>query len=89
MGKRIITNELNLDKMLLPGANRVLDAAAKMLGAERILANCQGGIVLVSPWAFQTGKRGDTFWRYARKENEWLRSHGYPKKFWGKKGEET
>jgi translation initiation factor 1A len=39
----------------------------------------EGDIVLVSPWDFQSDKRGDIFWRYRRNQSEWLRSHGYLK----------
>ena len=37
----------------------------------------QGDIVLVSPWDFQSDKRGDIFWRYKRSQEEWLRRKGY------------
>jgi translation initiation factor 1A len=43
MGKRKITNEGNLDSMVLPSANDVLGMATKMLGAERITVKCQDG----------------------------------------------
>ncbi|MFB0514405.1 MAG: translation initiation factor eIF-1A [Candidatus Bathyarchaeia archaeon] len=36
-----------------------------------------GGVVLVSPWDFQSDKRGDVIWRYKRNQAEWLRSKGY------------
>jgi len=36
-----------------------------------------GDIVLVSPWDFQSDKRGDVIWRYKRNQAEWLRSKGY------------
>lgn len=36
-----------------------------------------GDIVLVSPWEFQSDKRGDIFWRYTRSQAEWLRKNGY------------
>jgi len=39
----------------------------------------EGGIVLVSPWDFQSDKRGDIFWRYRRNQSEWLRNKGYLK----------
>ena len=39
----------------------------------------EGDIVLVSPWDFQSDKRGDIFWRYRRNQSEWLRGHGYLK----------
>jgi translation initiation factor 1A len=43
MGKRKITNEGNLDQMVLPSKNDVLGVAVKMLGADRIMVNCQDG----------------------------------------------
>ena len=43
MGKRKITNEGNLDSMVLPSANDVLGLAVKMLGADRIMVKCQDG----------------------------------------------
>ena len=36
-----------------------------------------GDIVLVSPWDFQSDKRGDIIWRYKRNQAEWLRTNGY------------
>jgi len=36
-----------------------------------------GDVVLVSPWDFQSDKRGDIFWRYTRSQAEWLRKNGY------------
>jgi translation initiation factor 1A len=37
----------------------------------------QGDLVLVSPWDFQSDKRGDIIWRYKRNQAEWLRKKGY------------
>ena len=37
----------------------------------------EGDVVLVSPWDFQTDKRGDLFWRYTRAQAEMLRRKGY------------
>ena len=37
----------------------------------------QGDIVLVSPWDFQSDKRGDIFWRYTRAQAAWLQDKGY------------
>jgi len=37
----------------------------------------EGDIVLVSPWDFQTDKRGDIIWRYTRGQADWLRKNGY------------
>jgi translation initiation factor 1A len=43
MGKRKVTNEGNLDNMVLPTSNDVLGVAIKMLGADRIMVKCQDG----------------------------------------------
>ena len=43
MGKRKITNEGNLENMLLPSGNDVLGMAVRMLGGERIMVKCQDG----------------------------------------------
>jgi translation initiation factor 1A len=37
----------------------------------------RGDIVLVSPWDFQSDKRGDIIWRYTRAQASWLRDKGY------------
>jgi translation initiation factor 1A len=37
----------------------------------------EGDIVLVSPWDFQTDKRGDLIWRYTRAQAEQLRREGH------------
>ena len=37
----------------------------------------QGDIVLISPWDFQSDKRGDVIWRYTRAQAAWLRDKGY------------
>ena len=37
----------------------------------------QGDVVLVSPWDFQTDKRGDLIWRYTKAQAEMLRQKGY------------
>ena len=37
----------------------------------------QGDLVLVSPWDFQSDKRGDIIWRYKKNQAEWLRKKGY------------
>ncbi len=36
----------------------------------------EGDVVLVSPWDFQSDKRGDIFWRYTRAQAEMLRKKG-------------
>ena len=37
----------------------------------------QGDVVLVSPWDFQSDKRGDVIWRYTKSQAEMLRKKGY------------
>jgi translation initiation factor 1A len=39
----------------------------------------EGDIVLVSPWDFQSDKRGDIFWRYRKNQTDILRQKGYLK----------
>ncbi len=36
----------------------------------------EGDVVLVSPWDFQSDKRGDVIWRYTRAQAEMLRRKG-------------
>ncbi|RLI07417.1 translation initiation factor eIF-1A [Candidatus Bathyarchaeota archaeon] len=35
-----------------------------------------GDVVLVSPWDFQSDRRGDIIWRYTKNQAEWLRREG-------------
>jgi translation initiation factor 1A len=37
----------------------------------------EGDVVLVSPWDFQSAKRGDLIWRYTKAQAEELRRKGY------------
>lgn len=37
----------------------------------------EGDVVLISPWDFQSDKRGDIIWRYTRSQAELLRKKGY------------
>ncbi|MGD8544606.1 MAG: translation initiation factor eIF-1A [Candidatus Bathyarchaeota archaeon] len=37
----------------------------------------EGDIVPVSPWDFQTDRRGDILWRSKRSQAEWLRRKDY------------
>jgi len=37
----------------------------------------EGDVVLVSPWDFQSDKRGDLIWRYTKAQSEMLRKKGY------------
>lgn len=43
MGRREIANEGSLEHMVLPAANDVLGMAVRMLGADRIMVQCQDG----------------------------------------------
>lgn len=36
----------------------------------------EGDVVLVSPWDFQSDKRGDVIWRYTRAQADMLRRKG-------------
>jgi translation initiation factor 1A len=36
----------------------------------------EGGIVLVSPWEFQSDERGEIFWRYTQNQVEELKQKG-------------
>ena len=37
----------------------------------------EGDVVVVSPWDFQSDKRGDVTWRYTHAQAELLRKRGY------------
>jgi translation initiation factor 1A len=37
----------------------------------------EGDIVLVSPWDFQSDKKGDLIWRYTKAQSEILRKRGF------------
>jgi len=37
----------------------------------------EGDIVLVSPWDFQSGSRGDIIWRYTKAQADLLRKNSY------------
>ena len=37
----------------------------------------EGDVVLISPWDFQSNKRGDVIWRYTRSQANLLRKKGY------------
>jgi initiation factor 1A len=79
LGKRKVISEGEIENMVLPVANDVLGIAVRMMGGKlkRRVWIRVGDIVLVSPWDFQSDKRGDIFWRYRKNQTEWLRSHGY------------
>ncbi|MCW4001654.1 MAG: translation initiation factor eIF-1A [Candidatus Bathyarchaeota archaeon] len=75
----IATKMLGNDRLLVncqDGKERLCRIRGKM---KRRMWIRQGDIVLVSPWDFQSDKRGDIIWRYKRNQAEWLRRNGYLK----------
>ena len=56
------------------GATRICRIKGKMKRRVWIRLN---DVVLVSPWDFQTDKRGDITYRYQRNQMDWLRNNGY------------
>ncbi len=70
---------LGFDRILVScqdGKERLCRIRGKM---KRRMWIRQGDIVLVSPWDFQSDKRGDIIWRYRRNQADWLRRNGYLK----------
>jgi translation initiation factor 1A len=73
----IAIKPLGFDRVLVKcqgGHERLCRIRGKM---KRRVWIRQGDIVLVSPWDFQSDKRGDVIWRYRRNQTEWLRKKGY------------
>ena len=70
---------LGYDRILVrcqDGATRLCRIRGKMKRKVWIRLN---DIVLVSPWDFQSDKRGDIVWRYKSNQADWLRNSGYLK----------
>ena len=68
---------LGFDRVLVKcqdGKERLCRIRGKMKRRVWIREN---DVVLVSPWDFQTDKRGDIMWRYTRAQAELLRRKGY------------
>lgn len=68
---------LGFDRVLVrcqDGKERLCRIRGKM---KRRVWIREGDVVLVSPWDFQSDKRGDVIWRYTRAQAEWLRKKGY------------
>jgi len=55
------------------GCNRVCRIRGKMK-RRRWVRN--DDVVLVSPWEFQSDRKGDIFFRYTRNQSRWLRDKG-------------
>ena len=67
---------LGYDRLMVrcqDGATRLCRIRGKMKRRVWIRVN---DVVLVSPWDFQTGTRGDIVFRYKGGQAEWLRSSG-------------
>ena len=72
----IATKLLGFDRILVKcqdGHERLCRIRGKM---KRRVWIREGDIVLVSPWDFQSDKRGDVIWRYTRAQADMLRRRG-------------
>jgi translation initiation factor 1A len=68
---------LGFDRVLVKcqdGRERLVRIRGKM---KRRVWVREGDVVLVSPWDFQSDKRGDLLWRYTKAQAELLRRKGY------------
>jgi translation initiation factor 1A len=68
---------LGFDRVLVKcqdGSERLCRIRGKM---KRRVWIREGDVVLVSPWNFQSDKRGDVTWRYTRSQADMLRKNGY------------
>ena len=73
----IATKLLGFDRIMIKcqdGHERLCRIRGKM---KRRVWIREGDVVLVSPWDFQSDKRGDIIWRYTRGQADWLRKKGY------------
>ncbi|MEM2875628.1 MAG: translation initiation factor eIF-1A [Candidatus Bathyarchaeia archaeon] len=73
----IATKLLGYDRVLVKcqdGHERLCRIRGRMKRKVWIRVN---DVVLVSPWDFQSEKRGDIFWRYTKSQVDWLRKNGY------------
>jgi translation initiation factor 1A len=73
----VVVKLLGFDRILVrcqDGKERLCRIRGKMKRRVWIREN---DVVLVSPWDFQSDKRGDVFWRYTRAQAEALRKKGY------------
>jgi len=72
----VATKLLGYDRVLVKcqdGHERVCRIRGKMKRRVWIRIN---DIVLVSPWDFQSGSRGDLIWRYTKGQADFLRKKG-------------
>ena len=73
----IVEKLLGYDRIMvkcLDGFTRLCRIRGKMKRRAWIRLN---DIVIVSPWDFQSDKRGDIVYRYRRNQADWLRKNGY------------
>jgi translation initiation factor 1A len=73
----IATKLLGFDRIMVKcqdGHERLCRIRGKM---KRRVWIREGDVVLVSPWDFQSDKRGDIIWRYTRGQADWLRKKAY------------
>ena len=73
----VATKMLGFDRIMVKcqdGHERLCRIRGKMKRRTWIR---EGDIVLISPWDFQSDKRGDVIWRYTRAQAVWLRDKGY------------
>jgi translation initiation factor 1A len=73
----VATKLLGYDRIMVKcqdGKERLCRIRGKMKRRVWIRVN---DVVLVSPWDFQSDKRGDLIWRYTRGQAEALRRKGY------------
>ena len=73
----VVVKLLGFDRILVrcqDGKERLCRIRGKMKRRVWIREN---DVVLVSPWDFQSDKRGDVLWRYTRAQAEALRKKGY------------
>ncbi len=72
----VVTKLLGFDRILVKcqdGKERLCRIRGKM---KRRVWIREGDIVIVSPWDFQSDKRGDVVWRYTHAQAETLRRKG-------------
>ena len=73
----VVVKLLGFDRIMVKcqdGKERLCRIRGKM---KRRVWIREGDVVVVSPWDFQTDKRGDVIWRYTRGQAEILRKKGY------------
>jgi translation initiation factor 1A len=73
----VVVKLLGFDRILVKcqdGKERLCRIRGKM---KRRVWIREGDVVLISPWDFQSDKRGDVLWRYTRAQADTLRKKGY------------